>query len=222
MELAAGLKEMSPLWSDLHLKPGYTMNDFLDRADGFIKYEKVISLVKDSKNKKKKSTYCPAPNPDTQGAVEKEERTGKRDKTMVVYMPTSLSIVKHLVQTNSGANGFVLKRPGALRPAHAACSVDNYESTRLRLVFGACSESLPHKVDSEAVNFAGDSSDTRWFYKKGDHEYAVLRFMGPLSGYQPKSHIGRISKIFLEYKCLSYSIGMRNFEKVPKNNILRA
>ncbi|KAM6543729.1 hypothetical protein CsatB_008176 [Cannabis sativa] len=142
-----------------------------------------------------------------------------RQYRKLIYKLHGTSLFKEEVRQARLSKGFKFSESFNIK---AACSVDNYESTRLRLVFGACFESLPHKVDSEAVNFAGDSSDTRWFYKKGDHEYAVLRFMGPLSGYQPKSHIGRISKIFLEYKCLSYSIGMRNFEKVPKNNILRA
>ncbi|KAM6563178.1 hypothetical protein CsatB_023176 [Cannabis sativa] len=55
MELATGLNEMSPLWSDLCLKSVYTMNDFLDRLDGFINLEEVVTQAKGSKGNKKKS-----------------------------------------------------------------------------------------------------------------------------------------------------------------------
>uniref|UniRef100_A0A803Q256 Retrotransposon gag domain-containing protein n=1 Tax=Cannabis sativa TaxID=3483 RepID=A0A803Q256_CANSA len=71
MALATGLKEMSPMWSDLHLKAANTMNGFLDRADGFIKLEEVITRAKGSKGGKKKSLYSEAP-------VIKAHRNGKK------------------------------------------------------------------------------------------------------------------------------------------------
>uniref|UniRef100_A0A803QBC3 Uncharacterized protein n=1 Tax=Cannabis sativa TaxID=3483 RepID=A0A803QBC3_CANSA len=53
MALIVEHKEMSPLWSDLRLKASYTMNNFLDRAYGFIKLEEVVTLAWGSKGGKK-------------------------------------------------------------------------------------------------------------------------------------------------------------------------
>uniref|UniRef100_A0A803NKJ9 Uncharacterized protein n=1 Tax=Cannabis sativa TaxID=3483 RepID=A0A803NKJ9_CANSA len=69
MALIARLKEMNPLWSDLRLKAVYTMDDFLDRAYGFIKFEKVITQAKGSNGGKKKSPNTKAPATEAQSSV---------------------------------------------------------------------------------------------------------------------------------------------------------
>uniref|UniRef100_A0A803NJA0 Retrotransposon gag domain-containing protein n=1 Tax=Cannabis sativa TaxID=3483 RepID=A0A803NJA0_CANSA len=61
MALVAGLKEMSPLWSDLRIKAVYTMNDFLYRAYGFIKLKEVVTRAKGLKGGKKKSLNSETP-----------------------------------------------------------------------------------------------------------------------------------------------------------------
>uniref|UniRef100_A0A803P334 Uncharacterized protein n=1 Tax=Cannabis sativa TaxID=3483 RepID=A0A803P334_CANSA len=71
MALAVKLKEMSSLWSDLCLKVVYTMNDFLDKADGFIKLEEDVTQAKGSIGGKKKS-------PDSQTPATKAQENGKK------------------------------------------------------------------------------------------------------------------------------------------------
>uniref|UniRef100_A0A803QC28 Uncharacterized protein n=1 Tax=Cannabis sativa TaxID=3483 RepID=A0A803QC28_CANSA len=67
MPLAIGLMEISPLWFDLHLKAIYTMNDFLDRADGFIKLEEAIARAEGLNGGKRKSLDSPYPDTEAQG-----------------------------------------------------------------------------------------------------------------------------------------------------------
>uniref|UniRef100_A0A803QCB8 Uncharacterized protein n=1 Tax=Cannabis sativa TaxID=3483 RepID=A0A803QCB8_CANSA len=64
--LIIGIKEMSPLLSNFRLKAVYTMNDFLDRVDGFIKLKKVVTRAKGSKGGKKKLPDTEAPTIEAQ------------------------------------------------------------------------------------------------------------------------------------------------------------
>uniref|UniRef100_A0A803NPT8 Uncharacterized protein n=1 Tax=Cannabis sativa TaxID=3483 RepID=A0A803NPT8_CANSA len=79
MALVVGLKEMSSMWPNLHLKVVYTMNDFLDIVDGFIKLEEDVTRTNGLNGVKKKSPDIRAPTTEAQGNGKKRSlNRGKR------------------------------------------------------------------------------------------------------------------------------------------------